>query len=145
MPLPVPAWFGEVQQRDYVRMLFETLQFEKWRRWKQQRFPLKPFAATIDDERTLGAELSRVTECKFQCGSQPPLSTSAGGERSATGPSARRFANALRARAGQPIHGGSGCSDGRWSFDGKTLLFAKPIALLERRDTSIPLALNIRK
>lgn len=53
-------------------------------------------------------------------------------------------ANALRARAGQPIEERSHCSDGRWSFDGKSLRFSKPIALPERRDTSMPLTLHIR-
>ena len=54
-------------------------------------------------------------------------------------------ANALRARAGQPIEERSQCSDGGWSFDGKTLRFAKPIALPERRDTSMPLTLYVRE
>jgi hypothetical protein len=53
-------------------------------------------------------------------------------------------ANALRARAGQPIEQRSRCSDGAWSFDGKTLQFAKPIALPEKRDTSMRLTLRIR-
>ena len=58
-------------------------------------------------------------------------------EREATG-------NALRARGGQPIEERSRCSDGRWSFDGKTLRFAKPIAVREHRDTSMPLTLHVR-
>jgi hypothetical protein len=29
MPLPVPGWFGEVQDRDLVRQLFETLSFKR--------------------------------------------------------------------------------------------------------------------
>src|SRR5438874_1313263 len=33
MPLPVPAWFSEVQDRDFVRPLFETMQYEKWWQW----------------------------------------------------------------------------------------------------------------
>jgi hypothetical protein len=53
MPLPVPAWFDEVQYRDLVGPLFETLQFENWRKWKEQMFPIKPFAERIDRERTL--------------------------------------------------------------------------------------------
>jgi hypothetical protein len=47
MPLPVPAWFGEVQDRDLVQPLFETAQYENWRRWKEQKFPLKPFACSV--------------------------------------------------------------------------------------------------
>lgn len=152
MPLPVPAWFHDVQEHDFVRPLIETLQYENWRTWRQQVFPLKPFAETIERERILAGELARVTECEFH--PLPAASIRAGDvydfditwqravryrvEREAT-------ANALRARAGQPIEEGSRCSDGGWSFDGKTLWFAKPIALPERRDTSMPLRLRIRE
>ena len=155
MPLPAPAWFDEVQDRDLVRPLFETLQFENWRKWRHQTFALKPFAETIERERTLAGELARVTECEFHRAGVPrqimPGVTETPNldigwqrafryrvEREAT-------ANALRARAGQPIEEGSHCSDGGWSFDGKTLQFAKPIALPERRDTSMPLTLHVRE
>src|SRR5262245_53152276 len=140
MPLPVPAWFAEVRNRDLLRPLLETLQFENWRTWRLQTFPMKPFAERIERERTLTGELARVTECEFnrvpETGDRSdPLGRLDIGwqrafryrvEREAT-------ANALRARAGQPIKEGSQCSDGRWSFDGKTLRFAKPIALPEQR------------
>lgn len=152
MPLPAPAWFDEVQDRDFVRPLFETLQYEKWRRWRQQTFPVKMFAESIDRERTLISELARVTECELprvvETGDRgDPLGRLDIGwqrafryrvEREAT-------ANALRARAGQPIEEGSECSDGGWSFDGRTLRFAKPIALPERHDTSMPLTLHVRE
>lgn len=145
MPLPAPAWFGEVQSRDLVRPLMETLQFERWRREREQWFPLKPFAEATDRDRALCAELARRTTCEFDrvtetngldIGWQRAFRYRA--EREAT-------ANALRARAGQPIEEGSHCSDGGWSFDGKTLRFAKPIALPERRDTSMPLTLRVRE
>ncbi|PYQ47219.1 MAG: hypothetical protein DMF59_19470, partial [Acidobacteria bacterium] len=58
MPLPVPEWFDEVQKRDLVRPLFETLQYEKWRTWRYQKFPVKPFAEAIDRERTFTGELA---------------------------------------------------------------------------------------
>jgi hypothetical protein len=145
MPLPVPVWFNEVNDRDFVRPLFETVQYEKWRAWREQVFPLKSFAEAIDRERNLTGELARVTECEVH-----PVTADVDDlditwrrafryrvEREAT-------ANALRARAGQPIQGKSHCSDGGWSFDGRTLRFAKPIALPERRDTSMPLTLRIR-
>src|SRR6266550_690705 len=64
MPLPVPAWFHEVQDRDLVRPLIETLQFEKWRTWRDQTFPLKPFAERIERERTLASDLMRLTTCE---------------------------------------------------------------------------------
>jgi len=151
MPLPAPAWFGEVQERDYVRPLIETLQYEDWREWKYQFIPLKPFADRVERERILAGELAPLTICEFnrvtETGDRSdPLSRLDIGwqrafryrvEREAT-------ANALRARAGKPIDEGSRCSDGRWSFDGKTLRFAKPIALPERRDTSMPLTLHVR-
>jgi hypothetical protein len=152
MPLPVPAWFGEVQDRDLVQPLFETLQFENWRRWREQKFPLKPFAERIERERILTAELARVTECEFnrvtETGnrSDPNDRLDIGWQRAFRYRVEREAtANALRARAGQPIEKGSHCSDGGWSFDGKTLRFAKPIALPERQDTSMPLTLHVRE
>jgi hypothetical protein len=150
MPLPAPAWFGEVQNRDYVRLLFETLQFENWRRWREQKFPVKPFAKAIERDRTLTRELARVTKCEcnrvFETGNRldPNARLDIGWQRAFRYRVEREAtANALRARAGQPIEERSRCSDGRWSFDGKTLRFARPIALPERRDTSMPLTLHV--
>jgi hypothetical protein len=152
MPLPVPAWFAEVQDRDYVRPLIETLQYENWRTWKEQKFPLKPFAERIERERTLTGELARVTECEFnrvtETGdrSDPNARLDIGWQRAVRYRVEREAtANALRARAGKPIEEGSHCSDGGWSFDGRTLRFAKPIALPERLDTSMPLTLRVRE
>jgi hypothetical protein len=152
MPLPVPAWFGEVQDRDLVQLLLETLQFEDWRAWRDQKFPLKPFAERVERERALAGELARVTACEFDgvtgTGDRPdpPATLDIGWQRAFRYRVEREAtANALRARAGQPIGMGSHCSDGGWSFDGKTLRFAKPIVLPERRDTSMPLTLHIRE
>jgi len=152
MPLPVPAWFAEVQDRDFVRPLIETLQYEDWRTWKEQKFPLKPFAERIDRERTLAGELARVTECEFNRvtethdRSDPNAGVDIGWRRAFRYRVEREAtANALRARAGKPIEERSHCSEGRWTFDGKTLRFAKPIALPEQRDTSMPLTLRVRE
>jgi hypothetical protein len=152
MPLPVPAWFSEVQDRDLVRPLLETLQFENWRTWSDQTFALKPFAERIERERTLASDLAHVTACDSNLVTETgdrsdPISTLDIGWRRAFRYRVEReaTANALRARAGKPIEESSHCSDGRWSFDGKTLRFAKPIALPERRDTSMPLTLRIRE
>jgi hypothetical protein len=146
------VWFGEVQDRDLVQPLFETLQFENWRRWREQKFPLKPFAERIERERILTAELARVKECEFnrvtETGnrSDPNDRLDIGWQRAFRYRVEREAtANALRARAGQPIDEGSHCSGGGWSFDGKTLRFAKPIALPERHDTSMPLTLHVRE
>ena len=150
MPLPVPAWFNEVKDHDFVRPLFETLQYEKWRTWREQVFPLKPFAEAIDRERSLTRELAQVTECEVHLVPTTPATADVA-DLDITWQRAFRYrvereatANALRARAGQPIEERSYCTDGAWSFDRKTLRFAKPIALPERRDTSIPLTLRIR-
>ncbi len=150
MPLPAPAWFAELQERELVRPLLETLQFENWRQWKHHVFALKPFAERIERERALTAELGRMTECEFKRVTETgdrgdPLSRLDIGWRRSFRYRAEReaTANALRARAGQPIEAGSRCSDGTWSFDGKTLRFAKPIALPEKIDTSMPLTLQV--
>jgi hypothetical protein len=152
MPLPAPAWFHEVQDRDYVRQLLETMQFENWRRWRYQTFAFKPFAERIERERTLAGELARVTECEFNRVTETVDRSDPNGRIDIGWQRAFRYrvereatANALRARAGQPIEEPSHCSDGRWSFDGKTLRFTKPIALTERRDTSTPLTLHVRE
>lgn len=152
MPLPVPAWFAEVQDRDLVRPLLETLQFENWRKWKHQTFALKPFAERIERERTLTGELARVTECEFNRVTETGDRSDPNGRLDIGWQRAFRYrvereatANALRARAGQPIEAGSRCNDGGWSFDGKTLRFTKPIALPERIDTSMPLTLRVRE
>jgi len=152
MPLPVPAWFGEVQELDLVHSLIETLQFENWRESKDEMFPLKPFAEKIERERTLAGNLARMTVCEsspvIKTGdrSDPIFRLDIGWQRAFRYRAEREAtANALRARAGKAIEESSRCSDGRWGFDGKTLRFAKPIALPERRDTSMPLTLHIRE
>jgi len=145
MPLPVPAWFGEVRDRDFVRPLCETMQCEDWWKRQYQIFLMKPLARTIDRDRTLAGELARMTDCEFQAPRASDVY-----ELDITWQRAFRFraereatANALRARAGQPVEARSRCSDGGWSFDRTTLRFAKPIALVERIDTSMPLTLRV--
>jgi hypothetical protein len=152
MPLPVPPWFDEVREHDLVHPLLETLQFENWRRWKDDPFLLKPFAERIDRERALAGELARKSECELNRAIETGGRTDPIGKLDIAWQRAFRHraereatANALRARAGQPIEAGSHCSDGGWSFDGKTLQFSKPVALPERRDTSMPLTLHVRE
>jgi hypothetical protein len=152
MPLPVPAWFDEVQNRDFVRPLCETLQYQNWRTWKDQVFPLRTFSQRIERERTLMSELSRAAECELNRVTETGDRSDPNGRLDIGWKRAFRYraereatANALRARAGQAIEVGSQCSDGGWTFDGETLRFAKPIALPERRDTSMPLTLRVRE
>ena len=150
MPLPVPAWFDEVQKRDFVRPLLETLQYENWRTRRDQMFPLKPFAERIERERILAGELARRTRCEFDRAPETGDRSDPNGRLDIGWQRAFRYrlereatANALRVRDGQPIEERSPCSDGSWSYDGKTLRFAKPVPLPERRDTSMPLTLHV--
>ena len=115
-------------------------------------YPLKPFAERIERERILAGELARVTECELHRVIERGDRSDPNGRLDIGWQRAFRYrvereatANALRARAGQPIEKGSHCSDGGWSFDGKTLRFAKPIALQEKIDTSMPLTLHVRE
>jgi len=150
MPLPAPAWFAEVRERDLVQPLVETMQFEDWRRLKEQTFPLKTFAERIERERALAGEVARMTECEFNRVTEPSSPKDPNDRLDIGWKRAFRYrvereatANGLRARAGQRVEEGSRCSDGRWSFDGKSLQFSKPIALPERLDTSMPLTLHV--
>lgn len=152
MPLPVPAWFAEVRERDFLRPLFATLQYESWMRAKYYKVPLKPLAEAAERERAITNELARMTECEFRPGQATRVDPDVGdmSDLDMTWQRAFRYraereatANALRARAGEPIEERSQCSDGAWSFDGTTLRFAKPIALPEKIDTSMPLTLRL--
>ena len=145
MPLPAPPWFHEVQDVDFVPTLIETLQFGDWRTQREQMFPFKSLAATIERDRTFTTEIAPLTDCEFHRKSSSP-DIDIGWQRAFRYRAEREAtANALRARAGQPISSASRCSDGAWTFDGKTLKFSKPIALPEQRDTSMPLTLRVRE
>jgi len=152
MPLPVPAWFAEVQERDLVQPLVETMQFENWRKVTEQKFPLRTFADRLERERALAGEVARMTECEFNRAIEPGSPKDPNDRLDIGWKRAFRYrvereatANALRARAGQRIEEGSHCSDGRWSLDGTSLRFSKPIALPEKLDTSMPLTLHTRE
>lgn len=150
MPLPVPAWFADVQERDFVRPMFETLQYENWRASEDQLFPTKPFAERVERERALVTELAKMTACELNRmietsdRSDPNSALDISWQRAFRYRAEREAtANALRVRAGQRLEERSQCSDGAWSFDGKTLRFTKPIALPEKYDTSMPLTLHV--
>jgi hypothetical protein len=154
LPLPSPAWFAEVRQRDFMRPLFATLQYESWARASFFKVPLKPFADATDRERAITGDLAQMTKCEFRPEPATRVDPDVGdmSDLDITWQRAFRYraereatANALRARAGHPIEKRSQCSDGTWSFDGKTLRFAIPIALPEKIDTSMPLTLRLRE
>ena len=147
MPLPAPAWLGELQARDDVRPLLEAFQYQTASYWEDgaQWFPTKWLAASIEHDRLIAEELSDLTGCDVNA-TVNELGTDLTSvwrrafryraEREAT-------ANALRAREGRPIETGSRCSDGVWAFDGTTLRFSREIATAAP-DRPMPLVLRVK-
>ncbi|HEV7765631.1 MAG TPA: hypothetical protein VGQ76_11565 [Thermoanaerobaculia bacterium] len=148
MPLPAPAWLGELQQRDSVRPLLEAFQFSAASYWTDgaQMFPTKWLADSVEHDRRIAEELFKTTRCDVSASSNE-LGTDLTfvwrrafryrAEREAT-------ANALRVREGKPIDPASVCSDGGWTFDGKVLRFNREIATAAP-DRPMPLVLQIKE
>ena len=147
MPLPAPAWLGELQERDPVRPLLEAFHYTAASYWEDgsQLFPTKSLATSVEHDRRIAEELLKTTQCDVnmrmnQLG--PDLSSvwrrafRYRAEREAT-------ANAMRVREGKPIETKSVCSDGSWSFDGTTLRFSREIATAPP-DSPMPLALKVK-
>jgi hypothetical protein len=148
MPLPVPAWFGELQGGDAVRPLLEAFQYQTASYWKDgaQLFPTKLLAASIEHDRRIAEELASTTACDVKA----PVNE-VGTDLTSLWRRAFRYraereatANALRARAGTPIETHSRCSDGGWTFNGTTLRFSRAIATTAQ-DTAMPLELRLPK
>ena len=147
MPLPAPAWLGELQARDPVRPLLEVFQYSAASYWKDgaQMFPTKWLAESVEHDRRIAEELFRATGCDVNARANElgvDLTTvwrrafRYRAEREAT-------ANALRVREGKPIETGSRCSDGGWTFDGTTLRFSRQIAT-GAPDRPMPLVLRVQ-
>ena len=147
LPLPAPAWLGEMQQRDDVHRLIESFQYQVASYWESgaSMFPTKSLADSVEKDRgiadalfvekkcdvstkmnDLGTDLSSVWRRAFRYRA----------EREAT-------ANALRIREGKPIEQTSRCSDGTWSYDGTTLRFSHDIKTAAP-DRPMPLVLKVR-
>lgn len=147
MPLPVPAWFAELQQHDDVKWLLAAFQYQAAAYWKDSSsmFPTKFFANSVDHDRQIAESLARETRCSVDA-PMNELGTDlsfvwrrafrARAEREAT-------ANAIRIREGKPIETASRCSDGGWTFDGTTLRYRQEIATAPP-DRPMPLALHIQ-
>src|SRR3954451_2522563 len=132
LPLPVPAWFGELQQRDSVRPLLESFHYQtaEYAQDGLRIFPTKMLADSVDRDRGIAEDLVKETRCDVNA-RENELGTDLRfvwrrafryrAEREAT-------ANALRVREGKPIETASRCSDGAWTFDGTTLRFTRDIA-----------------
>jgi hypothetical protein len=146
MPLPAPAWFGELQPHDHVRQLLEAFQFQTASYWNDTwLFPTKWFANSLERDRQLAQDLANNTRCDVQ-----PRINEVGTDLTPFWRRAFRYraereatANALRVRAGKPIETGSRCSDGGWTFDGTTLRFSREIATTEP-DSPMPLVLQVK-
>jgi hypothetical protein len=147
MPLPAPAWLGELQARDNVPPLLEAFQFQTASYWKDgaRMFPTKWLAASVDHDRLIAQELFNTTRCDVSARANEVGTDLTSvwrrvfryrAEREAT-------ANALRVREGKPIETASRCSDGGWTFDGTTLRFSREIATAAP-DRPMPLVLRVK-
>jgi len=146
MPLPVPAWFDELQERDNVRPLLEAFQYQVASNWKDAAriFPTKWLAMSIDHDRAITGELLNTTQCDVNA-----RANELGTDFSSVWIRAFRYraereatANALRVREGKSIETTSRCSDGAWTFDGTTLRFSLEIATASP-DKPMPLVLRV--
>ena len=146
LPLPVPAWFGDVQQHDRVAPLLEAFHYSaaSYSSDGATLFPTKMLADSIEHDRRIAEELSRATHCDVTV-AMNDLGTDLRSvwrrafryraEREAT-------ANALRLRQGKAIEPASRCSDGAWTFDGTSLKFSREIATAPP-DRPMPLVLRL--
>ena len=145
MPLPVPAWLGELQGRDNVQPLLEAFQYQAASYPRNTWFPTKWLADSVDRDRGIAEALFNETRCDVNT----PMND-LGTDLSSVWRRAFRYraereatANALRVRAGKSIETGSRCSDGRWMFDGTTLRFSREIATAAP-DRPMPLVLQVK-
>jgi hypothetical protein len=147
MPLPAPAWLGELQARDPVRPLLEAFQHQAASYWESgaQMFPTKSLAASVEHDRRIAEELFTLTRCDVNA----PMNE-LGTDLSSVWRRAFRYraereatANALRVRERKPIETASRCSDGGWTFDGTTLRFSREIATAAP-DRPMPLVLRVQ-
>lgn len=147
MPLPAPAWLGELHARDSVRPLLEAFQHQAASYWDDgsQVFPTKWLADSVAHDRGIAESLFRETRCDVHAPMNDLGTDLASVWRRAFRYRAEReaTANALRVREGKPIETGSRCSDGGWSFDGATLRFSREIATAAP-DRPMPLVLRVR-
>jgi hypothetical protein len=147
MPLPAPAWFGELQARDNVRPLLEAFQYQTAWYWESSArvFPTKWLAASVDHDRQIAEEVFNLTRCDVKT----PIND-LGVDLTTVWRRAFRYraereatANALRVREGKSIETGSRCSDGGWTFDGTTLHFSREIAPAAT-EKPMPLVLHVK-
>lgn len=146
MPLPAPAWLGELQARDAVGPLLESFHYQTASYWEDgaQMFPTKWLASSVEHDRKIAEELFGATGCDVSVRANEVGTDLTSVWRRAFRYRAEReaSANALRVREGKPIDAGSRCSDGGWAFDGTTLRFSREIAT-PAPDRPMPLVLRL--
>ena len=147
MPLPAPAWLGELQARDNVRRLLESFQFQasSYVNDGARIFPTKWLADSVEHDRAIAAQLIDTKQCDVNT----PMNE-LGTDLSSVWRRAFRYraereatANAIRVREGKSIEPASRCSDGKWLFDGRTLRFSREIQT-GPPDTPMPLVLQVK-
>lgn len=147
MPLPAPAWFGELQARDNVQPLLEAYHHQTASYWEDgaQLFPTKSLANSVEHDRAIAEELFKNRSCDVNARANKLGTDLTSVWRRAFRYRAEReaTANALRIREGKPVEVASRCSDGTWSFDGTTLRFSREIATAAP-DRPMPLAVRVR-
>ena len=147
MPLPAPAWLGELQARDNVRPLLESFQFQAASYWQDgaRIFPTRWLANSVEHDRSIAEELVKLDRCDVNTAVNELGTDLTSVWRRAFRYRAEReaTANALRVREGKSIETGSRCSDGRWMFDGTTLRFSREIATAAP-DKPMPLVLRVK-
>lgn len=148
LPLPAPAWFSEVQQRDSVRPLLEAFRHQTASYSKDglRIFPTVMLAQSVDKDRGIAEALVKETRCDVNA-----RANDLGVDLSSVWRRAFRYraereatANALRVREGRPIDPASRCSDGAWTFDGTTLRFSREIATAAP-DRPMPLMMRVKR
>lgn len=146
LPLPAPAWVGELQARDHVRPLLEAFQYSAASYWEDgsQLFPTKMLASSVEHDRAIAEELFNTTRCDVNARVNELGTDLTSVWRRAFRYRAEReaSANALRVREEKPIETKSVCSDGSWSFDGTTLRFSREIPTAAP-DRPMPLVLRV--
>ena len=147
MPLPAPAWLGELQERDNVRPLLEAYQHQTASYWEDgaRMFPTKWLATSVEHDRLIAEELFNATHCDVNARMNELGTDLTSVWRRAFRYRAEReaTANALRVREGKSIETASRCSDGGWTFDGTTLRFSRQIATAAP-DRPMPLVLRVK-
>jgi hypothetical protein len=146
MPLPPPAWFGELQVRDNIRPLLEAFHHSaaSYAEDGLRIFPTKMLADSVEHDRLIAEELIKESRCDVNA-----RANELGVDLTSVWHRAFRYraereatANALRVREGKPIDPISRCSDGGWTFDGATLRFSREIATAPP-DRPMPLTLRV--